>query len=301
MAISLLRIGFRSSVIKLEKNAVITTSSIQSGGVPSFKSKRVLHTKDELCNGSFCIIKLPQMQRKQLTCDVNTYIGSDLIVKQDLSVIKRGYSKHHGRPETERRQKVEDSDSDSDSDTECKRVERSDFWRRKMRTLHHLLDVDKDGLISYQDFILFGQRFQDLGHLNTSQAEEFNSILKKTWEEQWGEIGPYNFVTVEQYLEDMNHVLTDKSLKKKAHKFLPYLFKAVDKDKSGFISVKEFKLFFNCLGLTDEQAAVSFAIIDTNGDGVLSLKEFVKLGKEFFFTEDEKRVSRMFWGPLVEK
>lgn len=74
----------------------------------------------------------------------------------------------------------------------------------------------------------------------------------------------------------------------------------MDKDHSGFISIAEYKLFFECLGLTDENAAVSFAVIDKNGDGKLSIKEFVKLGREFFFTEDERRVSRMFWGPLIE-
>ncbi|CAH2211260.1 jg25550, partial [Pararge aegeria aegeria] len=35
-------------------------------------------------------------------------------------------------------------------------------------------------------------------------------------------------------------------------------------------------------------------------DGKVSLKEFVKLGKDFFTTEDETRVSKMFWGPLTE-
>lgn len=43
------------------------------------------------------------------------------------------------------------------------------------------------------------------------------------------------------------------------------LLQAVDKDKSGYISVVEFKLFFKCLGLDNEHAAVAFAIIDTNG------------------------------------
>lgn len=76
-------------------------------------------------------------------------------------------------------------------------------------------------------------------------------------------------------------------------------FQAVDKDHSGFISLSDFTLFFKCLGLTPEDAAVSFAVIDKNGDGKLSIKEFVKLGREYFLTEDEKRVSRMFWGPLV--
>lgn len=49
--------------------------------------------------------------------------------------------------------------------------------------------------------------------------------LQELWENQWGEITPYNLVTVEQYLEDMHHVLNDKQLKKKVHAFLPYLFK----------------------------------------------------------------------------
>lgn len=115
----------------------------------------------------------------------------------------------------------------------------------------------------------------------------------------WGEVDPYNLVTVEQYLADMYHVMTDKSLRKKVHKFLPFLFQAVDKDNSGEISIEEFKLFFNCLGLTDQDAEMSFNAIDKNSDGMLSIKEFVKLGRAFFLTENPKHVSRNFWGPLV--
>lgn len=45
------------------------------------------------------------------------------------------------------------------------------------------------------------------------------------WQEQWGDISPYNLVGVEQYLEEMHHVLNDTSLKRKCHHFLPFLFK----------------------------------------------------------------------------
>lgn len=45
------------------------------------------------------------------------------------------------------------------------------------------------------------------------------------WEEQWGEISPYNLIGVEKYIEKMHHVLNDSSLKKKCHHFLPFLFK----------------------------------------------------------------------------
>ncbi|XP_031764298.2 sarcoplasmic calcium-binding protein [Galleria mellonella] len=277
MAITLVRLGIRSISLNLERSAALVSTSTHN-------QVKLLHTKP-VCNGSVCFL-----QEKQRECDLT----------EQMSSLRRSYSKQHGRPEENRRKQQSDSESDSDSDTECKGFDRSEFWRRKMRTVHNILDIDKDGLISFNDFALFAERFKSLGHLDEQQAKEFSDIIKLTWEEQWGAVDPYNFVTVEQYLEDMHHVLNDKTLKKKAHRWLPYLFKAVDKDKSGFISVKEFKLFFECLGLDNEHAAVAFAVIDTNGDGKLSMKEFVKLGKDFFFTEDEAKVSKMFWGPLIE-
>lgn len=51
------------------------------------------------------------------------------------------------------------------------------------------------------------------------------SCFQQMWEEQWGEVSPYNFVDVEKYLAEMHHVLEDASLRRKVHYFLPYLFK----------------------------------------------------------------------------
>ncbi|XP_030381655.1 sarcoplasmic calcium-binding protein [Scaptodrosophila lebanonensis] len=219
----------------------------------------------------------------------------------------RQYSKKTGAPATMRR---EESDSDSDSDdeferrrlnTNAKRSERGDseFWRRKMRTLHRILDVNHDGVISFDDFNLLAKRFNDLGHLSPEVAAEFMDVIKQTWEEQFGEITPYNLVTAEQFLTDLHHRLNDKKMAKRIGRFLPYLFKAVDFDHTGHLDLEQYKLFFQCLGLTDEDAAVSFAVIDKNGDGQLSLKEFVHLGRQFFITEDDTKISKMFWGPLI--
>ncbi|XP_012253815.2 sarcoplasmic calcium-binding protein [Athalia rosae] len=218
---------------------------------------------------------------------------------QFVQIQRRLYSKTRHMNTSTSLDYESDSDSDSDSDTERDRGE-SAFWRRKMRTLHSHLDVNKDGVISYDDFMLLGERFADLGHLSEDAKKEFQKVLSEMWQEQWGEISPYNLVGVEKYLEEMHHVLNDKSLKRKCHNFLPFLFKAVDKDKSGEISVQEFKLFFQCLGLTTEHAAITFSYIDTNEDGKISRKEFVSLGRDFFLTEDQTRPSKHFWGPLVD-
>lgn len=54
----------------------------------------------------------------------------------------------------------------------------SNFWRRKMRTVHNILDVDKDGLISFNDFLLLAERFKALGNLDEQQSKEFTEIIK---------------------------------------------------------------------------------------------------------------------------
>lgn len=238
---------------------------------------------------------------------------------------RRSYAQQKAaRPRGGRESGGNDSGSDSDSDSDNEKRDRvtsgsavqvqtitlnciivlqgsSKFWLRKMRTFHGLLDVNKDGVIGYDDYKLLATKFTALGHLSAEASKEFQEVMDKLWEEQWGENTPYNLISVEKYLSEMQHVMNDDALKKKVHRFLPYLFQAVDKDASGFISIKEFKLFFKCLGLTEQDAVRSFAAIDVNSDGSLSMKEFVKLGRDFFVTEDERRVSKQFWGPLVGK
>ncbi|XP_073994624.1 sarcoplasmic calcium-binding protein isoform X2 [Rhodnius prolixus] len=119
-------------------------------------------------------------------------------------------------------------DTDSDSDSEFNhRMEKgkSEFWRRKMRTFHRILDINKDGVVSFDDFKILVDRFVYLGHLTPQHQKEFNQVVQSMWEERWGTISPYNLVTTEQYLEDMFHIVNDKQLRKKVHNFLPYLFK----------------------------------------------------------------------------
>lgn len=47
-----------------------------------------------------------------------------------------------------------------------------------MRTIHNLLDVNKDGIISYDDFKLLADRFVRLGNLPTDQQIEFYEIIE---------------------------------------------------------------------------------------------------------------------------
>lgn len=47
-----------------------------------------------------------------------------------------------------------------------------------MRTFHGILDVNKDGVISYDDFKLLTNRFVDLGHLSEKHTIEFQNVIR---------------------------------------------------------------------------------------------------------------------------
>jgi hypothetical protein len=51
------------------------------------------------------------------------------------------------------------------------------FWRHKMCTLHSILDVNKDGVISSEDFVLLAERLGALGNLSKNALEELHEIF----------------------------------------------------------------------------------------------------------------------------
>lgn len=60
---------------------------------------------------------------------------------------------------------------------------------------------------------------------NLVHTQHFLLLFQDLWEKQFGAISTYNLVPVEKFLNNMHHVLNDKILVRRAHSFLPYLFK----------------------------------------------------------------------------
>lgn len=54
----------------------------------------------------------------------------------------------------------------------------SDFWRQKMRTMHGIFDVNNDGVISFEDFVILADKFGDLGHLSEKEMVDFRDVMK---------------------------------------------------------------------------------------------------------------------------
>lgn len=156
-----------------------------------------------------CLANRSLLEKKLIPAICSSVLENHCCVNKNQYAVRQMSSSkrnvHHTRTSAsldEDHKSDSESDIDSDSDDEKKKPRnkstraQSHFWRRKMRTLHSHLDVNKDGWLSYDDFMLLGERFAKMGHLTESQKVEFQSVLRKMWEEQWGEISPYNLVDV---------------------------------------------------------------------------------------------------------
>lgn len=47
-----------------------------------------------------------------------------------------------------------------------------------MRTMHGIFDVNNDGVISFEDFVILADKFGDLGHLSEQEMEEFRGVMR---------------------------------------------------------------------------------------------------------------------------
>lgn len=109
------------------------------------------------------------------------------------------------------------------------------------------------------------------------------------------------YVTEEDFVNNASKHLngTDDALEK-GILMGQLVFKAVDADKNGTISHKEFANFCKAYGIPEDMAPEIFATIDLDGDGVLSREEFAFAYVSFFQDEDPNCPYNNFFGPLVE-
>ena len=90
----------------------------------------------------------------------------------------------------------------------------------------------------------------------------------------------------------------DPKVKEMGRGILAVFFDVIDSNGDGVISHKEFEVYFKCMNVPVEHAKASFDAIDTNKDGVISRDEFLDCGIDFLYTAKSGKAD-LFFGPLV--
>ena len=178
---------------------------------------------------------------------------------------------------------------------------KSEFWHIKMKTYFRCLDLDGDGTVNENDFVELGNRFIESSGFSDGDARVLREDLSAFWENNWkqADANEDGQVTEEEFIGAMTIAVNDPSRRDGITDPLYILFKAIDADNEGDISLLEFETFYQCLGINTEFIEEIFAGIDTDGDEIISKQEFISSGREFFLGEDESHPSQFFWGPLV--
>jgi Ca2+-binding EF-hand superfamily protein len=162
----------------------------------------------------------------------------------------------------------------------------------KWRRLFNAKDFNKKGYVSTGDFARWGE-------IATKNAGlEYTDELRG----YWVAAGQTYYGATKSYDEWREHIMAFKTNHPKDYIDLSQsinttLFKGFDTNGDGVVSLKEYKAFVSPLfpGLTDEDVKFAFDIIDENGDGVLSEDE-IGLALAHYYWDEEDTKYKHFYG-----
>ena len=177
------------------------------------------------------------------------------------------------------------------------------YHLRKMRTRVARLDVDKDGVVSRKDFELMSERMCEYSNLSEAQAKRVRAGFLKVADLVHLKEGVQ--FPVGEYAPKLSGTLLSKQPEERRPMILNVyspVFDVIDTNGDGHISMEEFKVYLKVVApdVSEEEAEHAFNTIDTNLDGKISREEFHDAAEDFFFGVEETEVSRVFWGKLID-
>ena len=181
--------------------------------------------------------------------------------------------------------------------------EQKAYHLRKMRTRISRLDINKDGFISREDFELMGKKVAEQSGMKGEQAEATKNTFLKIADVLNLKSGVK--IPLEEAAKKANESLWLVSLAERSailHDTHNLLFDAIDTNKDGHISVKEFKVYMSIFapGTTEDEIDHSFHTTDANKDGEISCEEFIAAAEDFILGVEETELSKVFLGRLLD-
>jgi juvenile hormone diol kinase len=172
--------------------------------------------------------------------------------------------------------------------------------QQKLRHHHQVLDFDRSGRVTKDDFEKIAANFARLrgqavgSPMHRKLLDKFQFVWTRFWEPmgagKGGRIEADDFVAAIGAAVDAG-VRADDEL-------LPLLFEVIDANGNGNISAEEHRQFFEGFGIDAALSPAVFEKLDRNGDGRVSREEFLEAGAKFFFFDEADAPGNHFWGPV---
>ena len=178
--------------------------------------------------------------------------------------------------------------------TDFSKLRESEFWNKKIDRMIQVRDTDKSGDISRADFVLIVERYKKLGTCTPKHLE----MLAKTQSDALDRLHLTDESVRLSYDELKEKVIEDLTKSGNYESILEAMFHNLDMNEDGVISLEEWTVHYQCMGIDTAHARASFDAMDQNGDGRISMEEFVDFHYEYHFTTENKLGSAILYGPL---
>jgi Ca2+-binding EF-hand superfamily protein len=166
------------------------------------------------------------------------------------------------------------------------------FQRVKLIRAWNIMDINRDGKCTQDDFIEWGRRVASASEI------EFTSDLEEAYISVWGlYFGDGKGDDMEEWIEFMSSIADSPGVIEIGAKNALIMFDAIDTDHDDFISPLEYKSFVRPLGVTSDNAISAFQMIDADEDGFLSREEFALACSHYYFDKEPSKYQN-FFGPF---
>jgi juvenile hormone diol kinase len=178
----------------------------------------------------------------------------------------------------------------------------SELRRKKLTKVFNTLDHDGKSVITKEDLELSAQSTAQVRGYEAG-SPEYQSIYDKSVTKQWNDLTKMDGdgdgkVTLDEFIAYYDKPANDPTLSELITSGGEVLFDVGDSDGDGEISLENFKKM-NLAWQSDEaQAAVTFAKLDTSGNGSINKEEFLAHVKDFFFSDDPESPGNLILGPV---
>ena len=163
----------------------------------------------------------------------------------------------------------------------------SPVWIKKMKIRFNSMDLDKDGIANENDIIQVARSVSaKLANASPEVEQEVFEKLKKSTAYGVVAVNP-NGVNVDEYIEGMKKFANLPDAKERINELADITFALVDTDKNGVLSFEElYEYGTKVLMMEEDMVRLSFELMDLNKDGVIDLEEFrTMMGKVYLSDE----------------
>lgn len=168
------------------------------------------------------------------------------------------------------------------------------FQCQKLERFFDLVDVQKDGTVTKEDFIEWGRR------VSHSSGITFDSEIQRAFLTVYNSyFGNGTGESVEQWVEFIGMMSNLPNAIEMGANTAVKIFQAIDSNHDGHVSFNEFRVFIEALGLSSKDAEMSFRMIDKDGNGELSKKEVSEAFAHYLF-DKEPSPAQNFFGPFFK-